>query len=497
MILPSAPTLEQKYLYLDSKRKPFYLFATISSVLLFGGIYVFTWANPELLLYGVFASFVFLYLAISYLTGLKGKDFDIEKHFQVLKNLLREHTVDVFLPVCGEPIEVLENTWNHVKELDWPAELLKVHVLDDSASSLVKEMAERFGFTYHLRDNRPTLKKAGNVRAAFAKTSGEFILILDADFCPRPDFLNETVPYMRYDEKIAIVQTPQFFEVKPTQTWVEQGAGYIQELFYRLIQVSRNTWGASICVGSCALYRREALEVQGGTYPIEHSEDLHTGFSMLQQGYRLVYIPIVLSMGVCPETLSSFWTQQYRWCTGSTSLATNKMFWKQKLTLMARLSYLSGMGYYVATALAIWLSAIPAMLMVWFYPDKLIWYTIVFYGPSFLFGTLFTKWWTRANGSVWDGMKIRQVSYFAHFAALKDRLLKSTMQWIPTGTATTSSRFVRSRYLFWAWNNITFAVIISGAFYNMKGLGDYNFYPTIFFTTFYFLLNTAVLRDQT
>jgi len=499
IILPSPPNATEKYLYVEGRRWLFYIFASLSTVLLSSGSYVFTWANPELWLYGILVTFVFFYLLVSYLVGLKGKPFDYSRH-QAIRSKWINHmvfpTVDVYLPVCGEPYEVLENTWKYVAGLFWPEDKLNVHVLDDKPNEANRSLAMAHGFNYIVRKDAPTLKKAGNVRNAFKETSGEFILILDADFCPRSEFLHETVPYMLHDEKIAIVQTPQFFEVKKEQTWIERGAGYIQELFYRLIQVSRNTWGASICVGSCALYRRKALEPMGGTYPIEHSEDLHTGFSMLQQGFKLEYIPIALSKGVCPDSLAAFWTQQYRWCTGSTSLATNPMFWKQKLSIMARLSYLSGMGYYVATAMGIWLSIIPSLYMVWFAPDKLVWFAIAFYGPSFLFGTLFTKLWTRANGSIWNAMRVRQLSYYSHFAALTDRIFKCTMPWVPTGAASQSEKFKRSRYLMWAWSSLSFTLIMFGAGYNMDGWLDVNFYPTIFFSGFNYWLTSSILRDQ-
>lgn len=80
------------------------------------------------------------------------------------------------------------------------------------------------------------MKKAGNLRYAFARTSGEAIIILDADFCPRTDFIRETVPYL-LDPSIGILQTPQFFRYREEQTWIEQGAGTSQEFFYRLVQV--------------------------------------------------------------------------------------------------------------------------------------------------------------------------------------------------------------------------------------------------------------------
>jgi len=497
IVLPQPPNDKQKYLYTESNRFLFYVFAISSSLLLFSGMYLFTWANPALIVYGLFVTVNVLYLIISYVIGVFGKGFDLDAHNSIItKYNKRDSSVDIFLPIAGESIEVIANTWKYVAQLDWPKELLKVHILDDGFSDAARDLAITFGFNYIRRDDRPHLKKAGNVRNAFKQTSGDFIVILDADFCPRPDFLHETVPYMLSDEKIAIVQTPQFFEVKPEQTWVEQGAGFIQELFYRLIQVSRDTWGASICVGSCALYRRSALEPMGGTYPIEHSEDLHTGLSMLIQGLRVKYIPISVAAGVCPDSHQSFFVQMYRWCTGSTSLLFNKMFWTAKLTFMQRLCYLSGMGYYVSTALGIWLSVLPSVIMVWFLPEKLLWYTMFFYTPSFLFGTLFMRYWNKSRGNIIHALMTRQISYYSHFFALKDKLFKSTMPWIPTGAVTNNSRFRTARYLMWAWSSVVTVLVVSGAFYHMDGLLDYDFYPTLFFCGLNYWITSTILRDQ-
>lgn len=45
--------------------------------------------------------------------------------------------------------------------------------------------------------------------------------------------------------------------------------------------------------------------------------------------------------------------QQYRWCMGSTTLLSDKTFWRSNLTSMQKLCYLSGMFYYSATAMVI------------------------------------------------------------------------------------------------------------------------------------------------
>ena len=115
--------------------------------------------------------------------------------------------------------------------------------------------------------DRGWMKKAGNLRYAFGQTSGEFILILDADFAPRADLPAELLPYLFADPSLGIVQSPQFFHTDGPMSWMQRGAGAVQELFYRLVQVSRDRHEGAICVGSCAIYRRTALAVNGGTYP--------------------------------------------------------------------------------------------------------------------------------------------------------------------------------------------------------------------------------------
>jgi cellulose synthase/poly-beta-1,6-N-acetylglucosamine synthase-like glycosyltransferase len=494
VLLPTPPDDEQKYLYLRQDKWLFYALCVLCTIFLFSGMILFSWTSPYLATYTIFIALLFVYLSISYAVGVKGKPFDFEKHKECLQAFPgKDSTVDVFLPVCGEPLEILKNTWTYVSKLAW--EKKTVYVLDDGRLDSVKKLAEEFGFKYLRRNNTPHLKKAGNIRDAFQKTQGDFILILDADFAPRSDMLDEMVPYFLSDKSIAIVQSPQFFEVDPRQNWIEQGAGSVQELFYRMIQVNRNTWGASICVGSCALYRRAALEPMGGTYPIEHSEDLHTGFSMIQAGHKVTYLPINLSKGVCPDSSSSFFIQQYRWCTGSTSLMTTRRFWETPLPLLARCSFLSGMLYYPATSAALFLSVIPSMVMVWFIPDKLIWFAMFFYTPSFLFGVVFMRFWNK-NRYTLDVLRVRQLSYWAYLFALKDKFLKSTVPWVPTGTKTNVERFRQFRKLMFYWVSISTFIVLSGIFYNIGKYEIYNFLPTLFFTSFNYWISMHLLREQ-
>lgn len=483
---------------MDANKKGLYFFGIIAFLLLQIGMILFSLTHPAFYFYLVFALLNFFYLGVSYGLGIFGKPFDKQQHENVLtigKDF--KPTIDVFLPCCGEPVEVIANTYKYVSQLKWNYPDLNVYVLDDGDSSEVAALAAEYKFNYWVRPDRGRLKKAGNLRYAFARTQGDLILILDADFCPREDMLETMVPYFR-DGSVAIVQSPQYFSVLKEQTWVERGAGYVQELFYRLIQVNRNTWGGSICVGTCALYRRSALEPFGGTAEIGYSEDLHTGYNVIKGGYgRVVYLPINLSKGVCPDTLPAYFSQQYRWAMGSTSLFFNKEFWTTKLSPQLRFCYLSGMMYYMATALGIFITPIPGMLMVWFRHDYVFWYNMLFSLPSFLFGTVYMAFWTKAKFG-WYAPKARLVAYYAHLFALRDKILNTTMAWVPTGAANTGNvgRYRAFKNLLFWWSTMSSGLILAGAFHRMDTIWDYNFYPMIFFNGFNYWLSMSILRDQ-
>lgn len=55
-------------------------------------------------------------------------------------------------------------------------------------------------------------------------------------------------------------------------------------------QVNQDRFHAAVCVGSCGVYRRTALEPFGGMAAIGHSEDMYTGFKMTELGYRVGFV---------------------------------------------------------------------------------------------------------------------------------------------------------------------------------------------------------------
>ncbi|GHJ05641.1 hypothetical protein TPA0907_00080 [Micromonospora humidisoli] len=329
--LPLPPDDDEKAAY-RHRRLPVLMVASfvsftglLTSQLLF--VRMAPWLLALLPLFG----FTVLYYLISATVNIGTPGFDLDRHRRLVRDFRPpvHPSVDVFLPVCGEATEVLRNTWEHVSRMvDHYRGRVHVYVLDDSATDEREAMALAFGFVYQRRPNRGWYKKAGNMRYAYQRTLGEHILVLDADFTPRHDMLDEMVPYLAAEPDLGIVQSPQYFRVHAGQGWLERGAGAVQELFYRMVQVSRQHHEAAICVGSCALYRREGARRDRRFHPDRALGGRTHRFDMRRRGWRLRYLPVPLATGLCPADVSSFFTQQYRWCAGSMSLLGSTKFWK-------------------------------------------------------------------------------------------------------------------------------------------------------------------------
>ncbi len=164
-------------------------------------------------------------------------------------------TVDVFITTYNEPIELVMATALAARKITFPH---RTWILDDGSRPEMREAAEAADLGYITRssawDDRPRHAKAGNLNNALEVTTGEYILILDADQIPRPDILDRTLGYFR-DDRVALVQTPQVFSNVATG----DPLGSQAPLFYGPIQQGKDGWNAAFFCGSNAVLRRDAL----------------------------------------------------------------------------------------------------------------------------------------------------------------------------------------------------------------------------------------------
>ena len=495
-VLPVPPDDREKYSYL--RRHSWLL--TLGSLASFP---LLLWSQMRLVaqyhwfwLYAPFIVMGLLFLALPLVTDGLSRGFDFREHRRLVDSWKPERypSVDVFLPVCGEPADVLRNTWHYVALMsEYYPGTVTAYVLDDSASTQLKAMARDFGFAYARRPKRGWYKKSGNLLWGYEVSNGDYILLLDADFAPRYDLLSETLPHLEAYPDTGIVQTPQFFRVEDNQTWVERGAGAVQELFYRSIQTARAEKGGAICVGSCAIYRRAALADNAGMTLAEHSEDVRTGFDLNRLGWKLRYLPIAVSTGNCPDNVLAFLNQQYRWCSGTIGLLFGKTFWQAKLKLYTRMCYISGFVYYVYTAIFTFIMPLLTIALLIFLPNVLVFKNMIFIIPVLLYSALVYPLWHHAPYRL-ETWSVKLISSWAHVFAYWDAIRGRRLGWKPSGG---DKKKQDGRRRFWVsfliWSVGSSVVWTGLAFWRMVTMDPANFIVLFVLGAFELMIAARVL----
>jgi cellulose synthase (UDP-forming) len=458
--LPQAPGDDELYLYYGAQHRWFIWLRSIATLSSAASLVLFSGGAIPLWLFWIPFTIFVGYTFLTHITTTRKRRVSRFKHEMQMIMWWPEQfpSVDVFLPCAGEDLAILENTYRHVAQLDYLGEK-RVYVLDDSGRDAVRELADSFGFTYYARPDRGHMKKAGNLKYGFDHSAGDLIVIFDADFCPRPDFIRHLAPYFDVED-VAIVQSPQHFDTHRELGWLQRCAGTVQESFYRWAQPSRHELGAPICVGTCAIYRRSALDKSGGFAQIGHSEDVHTGVNLMKVGFRTIYVPVILAKGVCPDKLSSFVSQQYRWCAGSMSLLRDRSFHNSPLRYRQRMCFFTGFGYYISTAVGVFMLPLPTIIMLWFLPDRVRLSNFFWLIPTFLMYPLIRM--IHKTGWTPDTLRVYTISSFSHAAAIWHTLIGRTAEWVPSGETRKTSMTSRVTALMVTWTALTNSLMIGG-----------------------------------
>jgi cellulose synthase (UDP-forming) len=257
-------------------------------------------------------------------------------------------SVCVLIPTYNEPPEILRATVLGALGLRYRP-TPEVWVLDDGGRAWVAEMCSELGARYLSRPEPRQHAKAGNLNNALDYVQTDFLLVVDADHVPLPHFLERTLGYMD-DPSVAFVQSPQAFFNRSFQhpRRFDDPLLNEQSLFYDVICRGKDRDNACFWCGSSALVRRSALVSIGGVATDTVVEDTHTAMKLHQAGWKSVYHPEVLAVGLAPEEVSAFLTQRGRWASGCFQiLRLDNPLWARGLTLRQRLHYFSSVSHYL------------------------------------------------------------------------------------------------------------------------------------------------------
>jgi cellulose synthase/poly-beta-1,6-N-acetylglucosamine synthase-like glycosyltransferase len=229
--------------------------------------------------------------------------------------------VTIQLPVFNE-LYVMERLLDNIAKLRYPREKLEIQVLDDSTDESVLSTAahiQRLQATgldiQHIRRENRQGFKAGALKEGLAIAKGEFIAIFDADFLPKPCWLEKTVPYFK-DQAIGVVQT-RWGHINRNYSTLTKIQAFALDAHFTLEQVGRNSQGHFINFnGTAGIWRKTCIYDAGNWEGDTLTEDLDLSYRAQLKKWKFKYLEDVETPAELPVIISAARSQQFRWNKG-------------------------------------------------------------------------------------------------------------------------------------------------------------------------------------
>ena len=344
----------------------------------------------------------------------------------------------------GEPYEMFVRTLAAARDVRYPH---TTYLLDDTGDPRFAALAKEMGAVPLKLVGLPGAK-AGKINAALARTTEEFVLVLDPDHVPLPELLDRVLGHFD-DPRVGFVQVAQAYH-NASESFVARGAAEQTFAYYGPILQGMHGTGTAVAVGANCTFRRKALESIGG-HGIGLAEDLVTSIRLHAAGWTSVYVPEVVTRGLVPADLDSYLKQQLKWSRGVHEVLFHeypKAF--RRLTAFQRISYLMIGTYYLVGLTTPVYVAIPLLyLLLGLQPAAMLLSEYLLHAlPVGLCGVaiyLFIQRWlcdpVRERGVHGRGTLLKVGSFSVYLKGLVLAVLGVAVPYIPTAKVRQTGRF--------------------------------------------------------
>ncbi len=212
----------------------------------------------------------------------------------------------MILPAHNEG-DVIATTLKYVLNADYPNK--EIIVIDDGSTDNTYEVAKRFG-KYGVKVFRKQQGgKASAINFAIKKTTGEILMLLDADSFPSRNALKKMIGYFDDPNVMAVVPTLRVW--KPTNVLEKlQEIEYVISSFTRKIIHMLNSLSV---VPGAPMIRKSFIDKYGGYDENNMTEDFEMGLRIRAKGYNVVHSIDGIVYTVVPNTIKKLTRQRIRW----------------------------------------------------------------------------------------------------------------------------------------------------------------------------------------
>ncbi|MDD3487117.1 MAG: glycosyltransferase [Candidatus Moranbacteria bacterium] len=244
----------------------------------------------------------------------------IRRHFQKFPEYISNFhpKVAVVIPAYNEE-NVIRNTVESILASDYP-NLEIILVNDGSTDNTLNVMEYFFGKNPKVGIySQPNKGKWAALNSGIEKTEAPIIVTLDADTIFLPSTISRLVPHFSDPEVGAVAGNTKVGNRKNILTrW--QALEYITSQ-----NLDRRAFDMMNCItvvpGSVGAWQKKALIEAGGFSNWTLAEDADLTFSIIRQGYRVVYETRALAYTEAPATSRDFVKQRFRWMFGTLQTA--------------------------------------------------------------------------------------------------------------------------------------------------------------------------------
>lgn len=205
-------------------------------------------------------------------------------------------------------------------EFEYPADRLQILIGDDSnrpeVSAAIDAFARENPRVEVCRRGRNAGYKPGNLNHMLARTTGDYLLILDSDFLPERDFLRRLAAPAARDPELAGVQASWRVANARQNYSTLMGAGIVNVIHVVVLPVLKRLARTGMFCGSAELVRRDLLAELGGWTVGALTEDVDYSLRVLAAGRGIEYLEGLSCACETPHVPRDLFRQQMRWAYG-------------------------------------------------------------------------------------------------------------------------------------------------------------------------------------
>ncbi|MGB0733021.1 MAG: glycosyltransferase, partial [Pontibacterium sp.] len=258
--------------------------------------------------------------------------------------------VSILVPAYNEEV-CIQKSLISIMEQTYPC--IEIIVIDDGSSDATFVLANQLTFDNGMRCLKVFRKanagKANALNYGMEHSTGELVMVVDADSKLSNDAIERMVPYFE-DKRVAAVAGSVYVSNRINTLTKLQALEYIQGLnmarsgqaFFKLV---------SIIPGPIGVFRKNALVEVGGYDSDTFAEDADLTMKLIAKGYRIDFEPEAFAYTEAPDQLLDLLKQRYRWTRGILQSLSKH---KDKLFKMHRQPKISAVLWYMFFESILW-----------------------------------------------------------------------------------------------------------------------------------------------